>query len=146
MVYRGTRHKRLSFSFLTEILLRPKKGRQASTYRLAGRASRFSVFRWGLGAAAIVLIVRLCYLQVFQHGLYEALAPGQHEIFARLSPERGDILLKDRFEEKYYPVATNQELTLIYSDNRRLTDPSAAAAALAPVIGRDAAEIEKLLG
>lgn len=126
-------------------LIHPKGGRRASGHRLAGRAGRFLVFRWALAGVAGILILRLFFLQVLEHGFYEALATGQHEMFARLSPERGDILLKDRFEEKYYPAATNQQLTVIYSDNRKITDPTGAATQLAPLIGREVEELTQIL-
>lgn len=126
-------------------LIHPKGGRHASGHRLAGRAGRFLVFRWALAGVAGILIVRLFFLQVLEHGFYEALATGQHEMFARLSPERGDILLKDRFEDKYYPAATNQQLTVIYSDNRKITDPAGAATALVSLIGRDVEELTQIL-
>ncbi len=122
-------------------LFRTGSGRRASGERIAGRASRFSIFRWGLAVCAGLLLTRMFYLQVIQHGFYEALASGQHEIFARLSPERGDVLLKDRFEEKFYPVATNQQLTLIFADNRLVEQPQEVATALAPLLGIEEARL-----
>ncbi len=110
-----------------------------------GKLSRFTLFRYGLAAVAAFLILRLFVLQIVDHRFYEALASGQHDLFKQLFPERGDILLKDRFEDKYYPLATNQELTLVYADDRYVTDATKAADALAPLLNRPAEELLPIL-
>lgn len=110
-----------------------------------GPLTRFLVFRYALAAAAAFLVLRLVVLQIVDHGFYEALASGQHDLFTQLFPERGDILLKDRFEDKYYPAATNQQLTLIYADTRTVEDPAKTAAALAPLLNRTPEELLPIL-
>lgn len=110
-----------------------------------GPLTRFMAFRYALAAAAAFLVLRLVVLQIVDHGFYEALASGQHDLFTQLFPERGDILLKDRFEDKYYPAATNQQLTLIYADTRTVDDPAKTAAALAPLINRTPEELLPIL-
>ncbi len=117
--------------------IRSRKGR--------GPLSRFLLFRYLLGGVAAFLVLRMSVLQVIENDFYEALASGQHEFFQQLFPERGDILLRDRFEEKYYPAATNQQLTLIFADTRRVEDPRTAAEALAPLVGRPPEELLPIL-
>ena len=69
--------------------------------KLAGNDSevreptRVRVFRIAMVLAVAVIVLRLFSLQVLQHGFYEALASGQHEIFQELFPTRGSIVVQD---------------------------------------------------
>lgn len=123
----------------------PRTTHRERTTQRRGPLSRFKMFRYALAAAAAFLVLRLLVLQIVDHGFYEALASGQHDLFTQLFPERGDILLKDRFEDKYYPAATNQQLTLIYADTRSVDDPAKTAAALSPLINRTVEELVPIL-
>jgi len=90
-------------------------------------------------AAVVVLVVlaiavRLVQLQIIQGHLYSLLSSGQHELFDKLLPERGQILVRERDSSSLYPVATNIDLWAVYSDDRKAADPVAEAKALAPLL------------
>jgi cell division protein FtsI/penicillin-binding protein 2 len=83
--------------------------------------------------AGLVCVVRLFQLQVLNSDFYKELAGGQRDIFSKLIPERGDILVKDP-DGKEYAVATSRDMWTLYADNRKITDPAGAAKALAPIL------------
>jgi len=90
-------------------------------------------------AAGVVFIVlaigiRLVQLQIVQGHFYSLLANGQHELFDKLMPERGQILVRERDSSSLYPVATNIDLWTVYSDNRKTTNAADEAKALAPLL------------
>src|SRR3989344_1504770 len=101
------------------------------------RDLRLEVIRYGLVAFAVLIVGRLFLLQIVDHGLYQALASGQHEIFQELFPVRGDILMQDGKDGTLVPVATNEQLTFVYADPREITDAVAVAEPLAIVFGYD---------
>jgi len=75
---------------------------------------------------AAVICVRLIDLQIFQHGFYEALAADQHELHEKLSPKRGEILVRDRNDNSIlYPLATNKTYYFVYAEPMRIADPKA---------------------
>lgn len=72
-----------------------------------------AIFLFGLA-----LIFRLLNLQIFQHDLYAALASDQHQIFNKLEPLRGEILIQDspdNSSQNLYPIATNKDFALLYA-------------------------------
>lgn len=90
----------------------------------------------------VVIAGRMFVLQVLSHDFYASLASDQHGIFERLFPERGTVYLLDpKSSDGRFPVAVNKSLTLVYSDNREIADPAAAAARLAPLLGVDEPEL-----
>jgi cell division protein FtsI/penicillin-binding protein 2 len=84
--------------------------------------------------AVLMIAVRLIQLQIVQGHFYSLLASGQHELFDKLLPERGQILVRERDSDSLYPVATNIDLWTVYSDNRKTADSSAESKALAPLL------------
>lgn len=62
-----------------------------------------------------VIFIRLCQLQVLKHGFYSALAQGQHELYTKIVPQRGEIFLKDEASGGRYSVAVNKEMSLVYA-------------------------------
>lgn len=84
----------------------------------------------------LAIIARLGYLQIIEHGTYEALASDQHDLVAKLLPERGKIYVRDHVDGKLYPLATNRDAWLIYAVPRNMKDPVAIAHELAPLIGK----------
>jgi len=83
---------------------------------------------------ALVIVIRLAHLQVVHARFYRSLAAGQREIYAKLLPERGEILVREKGADRLYPVAANRDLWTVYADTRAVTDPAAAADALAPLL------------
>ncbi len=96
---------------------------------------RVRAFRIGMVVAAIIIVARLFILQVVEHGFYEALASGQHEIFQKLFPKRGEIFAIDMKEDQLYAVATNQLLGFVYANPRLVDDPEETAETLARILG-----------
>ncbi len=98
---------------------------------------RLEVFRYGLFVFASLIVLKLAYIQLWQHGFYEALASGQRELFEELIPQRGDILVHDYKDETTFPIATNQELAFVYADPRLVEEADDAAQALGEIFGYD---------
>jgi cell division protein FtsI/penicillin-binding protein 2 len=93
---------------------------------------------------AICILGRLFILQVLDHGTYQALASGQHEIFRELFPERGDVLMHDLKDGTLVPIATNQQLAFVYADPRHIEDPKSTAKALGELFGYDDDTVDAL--
>jgi stage V sporulation protein D (sporulation-specific penicillin-binding protein) len=83
------------------------------------------LFAWG------ALVARLYVVQVRDHEWYRSLALGQRELFSRLYPERGEILVRDqRHPDGWFPIATNEETFTIYAVPQDIEDPKGVARAL----------------
>jgi cell division protein FtsI/penicillin-binding protein 2 len=67
-----------------------------------------------------VIFFRLCQLQLVKYGFYSAMAQGQHELYEKIVPKRGEIFIKDDLAGDLYPVATNKEVSLIYAVPRNI--------------------------
>jgi cell division protein FtsI/penicillin-binding protein 2 len=103
----------------------------------AGRDARTSTVRIGTVLVALAVVAKLIFLQVVDHPAYAALAEGQHGIFKKLFPTRGDILVHDGKDGTVMPVATNQRLWLVFAEPRHLEDPMKAAGLLSEALGYD---------
>lgn len=99
-----------------------------------GRDWRIEAFRFLLVALAFIIFLRLVSLQVINHGFYQSLATGQHEIFQKLYPARGDIYFHDLKDGTLVSVATNQQLAFVYADPRLIDDAKAAAETLGEIL------------
>lgn len=91
-------------------------------------------------AFAGLLVVRFFTLQVIQHGFYTALAQGQHSIFKKLFPDRGEILARES-GGGLFPLATNRDLNLLYAVPTQVEKPEEAAKALAPLLNMTEADL-----
>ncbi|NQV89777.1 hypothetical protein HQ487_00035, partial [Candidatus Uhrbacteria bacterium] len=105
---------------------------------------RLEVFRYFIAVFAGVIILKLFFIQVFQHGFYEALASGQHELFQELIPERGEIYVHDFKDETLIPVAVNQQLAFVYADPRLIEKADDVAEALGALFGYEEDQIQAL--
>lgn len=92
---------------------------------------------------ALSIILRLYNLQILSRDYYEALAEGQHSIFANLIPERGEIFLKDK--DGAYPVAVNKSTKLAFAVPREMNDSKNVAENLARILGLDEEELKEKL-
>ncbi len=82
-----------------------------------------------------VIAIRLADIQIFQHSFYEALAANQHELHQKLSPKRGDILVRDKDDPgKLFPLATNKTLYFVYAEPKRIDDPEDIAEKLFTIL------------
>jgi len=105
------------------------------------RDARVEAFRLFILFFAVVIGVKLFVLQIIDHGFYQALASGQHEILRELIPERGDVFIHDYKDETLVPLATNQRLAFIYADPRKIKEPDEIAEALGEIFGYDEEKI-----
>jgi len=100
-----------------------------------GNAVRELILAGGVVFAAMVIALRLGQLMIEQGRFYSSLASGQSELYNQLLPDRGQILVRDGQSGSLYPVATNRDLWIIYSDNRKVGDKAASQAkVLAPLL------------
>lgn len=86
------------------------------------------------------LAARTAYLQAVDPDQYVALSAEQTQRSETLAAERGAI-----YDRRGYELALSVPRTTIYTDPQFVPDPGEAAAALAPVLGVPAAEIEATL-
>ncbi len=90
--------------------------------------------------AVLGLLAQLLRIQVFDRDRYVAWGEDQRLSTIPLPGERGDIL--DRNGEE---LAISLNTPVVYADPLLVIDPAAEADLLAPVLDRDAAELEDLL-
>lgn len=90
--------------------------------KASGADSRMQFLTTAIFLLFAIIFLRLCQLQVFKHGFYSALAQGQHEIYAKIIPQRGEIFLKDDSSGGIYSVAVNKEMHLVYAVPRSIKE------------------------
>lgn len=83
---------------------------------------------------------RSFYLQVLQHDQLVKLAERQHHRTIPIIPARGGI-----FDREGAPMAVSLDMDSLYAEPRRIENPAATAAALAPVIKIPQQELQKKL-
>ena len=66
-------------------------------------------------AAALVIVVRLVYLQIWQYGYYSTLALSTHEIEKKIHPVRGEIYFRSAKDGSETPAAVNAKEYLLYA-------------------------------
>ncbi|MBU1132603.1 penicillin-binding protein 2 [Patescibacteria group bacterium] len=109
-------------------------------YRLIALSVFFILF-FGL------IVVRLFKVQVLEHNYYITLASDQHEIFRQLYPVRGNIFVQEKkgslvSNSKYYPLATNKNMNLLYAIPKDIKDPDAVLEVLKEVFEIEESEEE----
>jgi len=106
------------------------------------REQRLDFLRWFFVAIACLIVVKLFFIQIMDHKNYAALASGQHEIFKKLYPERGQVFVHDK--DALVPVITNQQLAFVYADPRYIKDPENAAIILGDLFDFDEEKVNRL--
>jgi cell division protein FtsI/penicillin-binding protein 2 len=81
------------------------------------------------------IVGRLFQLQVLEYRSYKLLATDQHEVQAQLIPQRGSILLRDRFDGSLHPVATDRETWQVFAIPKQIKDATSTAQAVAEATG-----------
>jgi cell division protein FtsI/penicillin-binding protein 2 len=89
---------------------------------------------------AIGLAARLVYWQVLHHEPLREQASDEHMLVETVPPKRGTIR-----DARNQVLATNMSADLVYAVPAQIKDPSDTAAKLAPVLGRRAEDLQKLL-
>ena len=92
------------------------------------------------------IVLRLFQLQVLNHTFYAALASGQHDLFYKLMPKRGEVFVQDPLSKgKQSPVAINQYLNLVYASPKNVVDPNLAAGALTKLLEVPEEDLRQIL-
>ncbi len=90
-----------------------------------------------------VFVVRLFYLQIIRHEHYKAAAQSDQIREYDVQPNRGTIYAQ--LNGKDVPLVLNQRLYTVFADPSLVKDTAETAAKIAPVLGLDSGEVEKLL-
>lgn len=93
-----------------------------------------------LGLAAAVLVGRAAQLQLLEGEAYERVAEGQATASALIKAKRG--VIRDRQGDE---LAITVDVDAVFAHPRQVKDPAAAAAKLAPVLGKKKAWLQKEL-
>ncbi len=95
----------------------------------------------------LIIAWRLFQLQVLSAGHYQRLAQGQHDLYSQLVPERGEVFIQDPLSPtKLAPAAVNRQRYLVFAVPNDVTDPSATARTLGPVLGVEPITLGSALG
>lgn len=96
---------------------------------------RTDLLRFGFILLGALIIIRLFVVQVVQGSYYKTLAFDSHELYQELIPERGGILVRDKYTTAdTVPIATNKDLAEVHAEPSHITNPAATAKALAPLL------------
>ena len=98
------------------------------------REWRVDVFLYAMIGFAFIIVLKLFFIQVIDHGTYKALADGEHSLFQKLYPERGQVFVHDGKDNTLVPVITNQQLAFLYADPRYVKDATATAQSLGTLL------------
>jgi cell division protein FtsI (penicillin-binding protein 3)/stage V sporulation protein D (sporulation-specific penicillin-binding protein) len=79
------------------------------------------------------IVARLFSLQIIKHGLYTALAEGQHTMLEELVPRRGEIFIQEK-GDVWHQLATNRDFQTVFLSPNEVTDKEAVAMGLAPLL------------
>src|SRR3989338_8422474 len=70
---------------------------------------RLTVLYWFFAALGVLLVAKLFSLQIWNGASYRLWATNQHELQAKLIPQRGRILVRDRTDGSLHPLATTRD-------------------------------------
>ncbi len=91
----------------------------------------------------LTIVGRFFQLQVLDYRTYKVLASDQHEVQASLVPRRGTIYVRDRLDNKLYPVAKDRDAWQIYAVPREMKDPPATAKEVSELLALPVEEITR---
>lgn len=96
----------------------------------ANKDNRLKIVTAVIFLLSFSLFLKLVNLQVMKYDLYFALASDQQQVYNKLEPERGKILIQDSRDlmgEKTYPIAINKDFAEVYAVPDNVEDPRGAA-------------------
>jgi len=102
---------------------------------------RLTVLYWFFAALGVLLVAKLFSLQIWNGASYRLWATNQHELQAKLIPQRGRILVRDRTDGSLHPLATTRDAWTVYAVPKSMKDPGAVAKELAPLVGKLEADL-----
>ncbi len=91
-----------------------------------------------LAGIGVVMVLRLFWLMVVEHGEYLAKAEEIQGVVAKMSPQRGLVYWQNSHSKEIFPVALNKDTFTVFADTRAITTPEMAdssARELAAVTG-----------
>lgn len=94
--------------------------------------ARIRTFAVALGIFGGLIVLRLFYLQVIDHGNFTAKAADQHFGEYKVKADRGEIFLHDG--SGLYPVAVNKEYEMVYIAPKEITEAEHVARELSGVL------------
>ena len=130
--------------------MNPKRGylRQAkkSSNSFDGPTKRLQILAVLFSLLAVFLVLRLFNVQVLQHSFYQALASGQHELYEKLFPSRGEISVQDRYADNgLYTIATNNTLSLLYAVPKHIDNVDETVDKILPYLDLDKETVQTRL-
>jgi cell division protein FtsI/penicillin-binding protein 2 len=115
--------------------IRSLKEKNQKPFKAAGTHWRIHALVFFVLLGAGIIVVRLYILQVVASQKYDLIAANQHMLSEEISPDRGEIYLKDTSNP--YPLAVNRQLALAYIVPGEIENPSATAKNLADILQVD---------
>lgn len=94
---------------------------------------------WVMLAVGAIFVVRLFYLQILQHGHYEAEALKEHTTKFSIPAQRGLIYARDG-QDALAPLVLNEPAYTVYADPRYVNDINKTAATLRRIAGGNVLE------
>ncbi len=76
---------------------------------------------------ALIIIIRLAMLMIFDHEYYKKLALGSQEVSSELVAKRGEIFMQDTRTGEKYPLAINRDYFTLFADTRQIKDDESAS-------------------
>lgn len=101
---------------------------------------RLLTLQAALAVWALVIIGRLYYLQVVDHGALERRAAAQQQRTVTVDAQRGAI-----FDRNLTPLAMSLPVESLFANPRKIAQPEREAAQLAPILDLDRAHLERTL-
>ncbi|MFC1721893.1 peptidoglycan D,D-transpeptidase FtsI family protein [Patescibacteria group bacterium] len=93
------------------------------------------------------IIFRLFTVQIMAADHYQALAQDQHELYAELIPERGNIIVQDSSSPSgTFTLAANKELFIVYAVPREVENKDRVARELKDIVQLEEDEIRQAIG
>jgi cell division protein FtsI/penicillin-binding protein 2 len=121
------------------------KMRDRQKPKKAGKDNRLQIVVAVIFLLVVAVAVKLADLQIVKHDLYFALASDQQEVYNKLEPERGKILIQDGpaiTGNELYSAAINKEFAEIYAVPDNIQDPNATAEKLYTILNQTKVEKE----
>ena len=106
----------------------------------AGGRWRFAVLRLGVAVLALVLAVRVLYIQVFRHEEFHAIGQGQWWQESEIPAVRGNL-----FDRQGHPQAISVITWRVGVAGSLIQDAGALAQTLGPILGCDPGKVERRL-
>jgi cell division protein FtsI/penicillin-binding protein 2 len=124
-------------------MMRNLKTKSQKQFKPTGNYQRIHVLVFFVVLSAGIIAVRLYTLQVTAFQKYGVMAGNQHMLSEDISPNRGEIYLKDTSNP--YPLAVNRQAALVYAVPSEIANSSDMKQQIADSLQIDQAMIEEKL-